>query len=69
MENIIYKNEAYTFNESLSDSNIKQTLNYLAASKMRLGLLVNFREDSCKIQKSNFIISEIRVYGNIFIKK
>lgn len=32
--------------EKLSNSNIKQTLNYLAASKLSLGLLVNFGEDS-----------------------
>ncbi len=32
--------------ESLTRSHVKQTLNYLAASKQRLGLLVNFGEDS-----------------------
>ncbi|MGC3957890.1 MAG: GxxExxY protein [Verrucomicrobiota bacterium] len=32
--------------ERLTDSHIKQTLNYLAASKLKLGLLVNFGEDS-----------------------
>lgn len=32
--------------ETLTSSNIKQTLNYLAASKLKLGLLVNFGEDS-----------------------
>ena len=32
--------------ESLTDSHVKQTLNYLAASKLNLGLLVNFGEDS-----------------------
>jgi GxxExxY protein len=37
--------------ESLSNSNVKQTLNYLAASKMRLGLLVNFGEDSLKYKR------------------
>ena len=30
----------------LTSSHIKQTLNYLAASKLKLGLLVNFGEDS-----------------------
>lgn len=30
----------------LTDSHIKQTLNYLAVSKLQLGLLVNFGEDS-----------------------
>lgn len=32
--------------ESLTTSHIKQTLNYLAASKRKLGLLVNFGEDN-----------------------
>jgi GxxExxY protein len=32
--------------ERLSDSHVKQVLNYLAASKLKLGLLVNFGEDS-----------------------
>ncbi len=30
----------------LTDSHIKQTLNYLAVSKLKLGLLINFGEDS-----------------------
>ncbi len=32
--------------ESLTNSHVKQTLHYLAASKLKLGLLVNFGEDS-----------------------
>jgi GxxExxY protein len=32
--------------ESITNSNIRQTLNYLAVSKYKLGLLVNFGEDS-----------------------
>ncbi len=32
--------------ESITSSHIKQTLNYLAASRLKLGLLVNFGEDS-----------------------
>lgn len=32
--------------EKLTDSHIKQVLNYLAASKLRVGLLVNFGADS-----------------------
>jgi len=32
--------------EKLTDSHIKQVLNYLAASKLRVGLLVNFGGDS-----------------------
>lgn len=34
--------------ELLTSSHLKQTLNYLAASKLKLGLLVNFGEDSLK---------------------
>jgi len=37
--------------ESLSSSEIKQTLNYLAASKNKLGLLINFGEDSLKYKR------------------
>jgi len=32
--------------EKLTDAHVKQVLNYLAASKLRLGLLVNFGADS-----------------------
>jgi len=32
--------------EKISSGHVKQTLNYLAASKMKLGLIVNFGEDS-----------------------
>jgi GxxExxY protein len=32
--------------EKLTDSHIKQVLNYLAASRLRVGLLVNFGSDS-----------------------
>ncbi len=32
--------------EGLTNSNIKQILNYLAASGLKLGLLINFGEDS-----------------------
>jgi GxxExxY protein len=32
--------------EKLTESHIKQLLNYLAASKVRVGLLVNFGGDS-----------------------
>jgi GxxExxY protein len=33
--------------EKLTDSHVKQVLNFLAASKLRLDLLVNFGGDSC----------------------
>jgi GxxExxY protein len=33
----------------LTDSHVKQTLNYLAASKLKIGLLINFGEDSLKV--------------------
>ncbi|OXB07135.1 NADH:ubiquinone oxidoreductase [Flavobacterium plurextorum] len=36
---------------ALSTSEIKQTLNYLVASKNKLGLLVNFGEDSLKYKR------------------
>jgi GxxExxY protein len=37
--------------DCLIDSHVKQTLNYLAASKLRLGLLVNFGEDSLNYKR------------------
>jgi len=37
--------------QSLSKSEIKQTLNYLAASKNKIGLLINFGEDSLKYKR------------------
>ena len=43
MEKIILEAKAV---ECLTESHVKQVLNYLAASKLRLGLLVNFGEDS-----------------------
>ena len=42
-DNIILEIKAI---ETLTNSHIKQTLNYLAASKLNLGILVNFGEDS-----------------------
>ncbi|GAA3609877.1 GxxExxY protein [Flavivirga amylovorans] len=35
----------------LTTSHIKQTLNYLAVSKLKLGLLINFGEDSLKYKR------------------
>ena len=37
--------------EKLTNSHTKQTLNYLAASKLRLGLLINFGEDSLSYKR------------------
>lgn len=37
--------------QCLTSSEIKQTLNYLAASNNKLGLLVNFGEDSLKYRR------------------
>lgn len=37
--------------EKLTEAHIKQTLNYLAASKLRLGLLVNFGADSLEYKR------------------
>ena len=37
--------------EQLIDPHVKQTLNYLAASKLKLGLLVNFGEDSLSYKR------------------
>lgn len=35
----------------LTSAHIKQTLNYLAVSKLNLGLLINFGEDSLKYKR------------------
>lgn len=45
---IIFEVKAIT---QLTNSDIKQTLNYLASSKNKLGLLVNFGEDSLKYRR------------------
>ena len=37
--------------ETLFNSELKQTLNYLAASKNKIGLLINFGEDSLKYKR------------------
>ena len=42
-DKIIFEGKAV---EKLADSHVKQVLNYLAAAKLRLGILVNFGEDS-----------------------
>ena len=37
--------------ECLTSAHTKQTLNYLAVSKLKLGLLINFGEDSLKYKR------------------
>jgi GxxExxY protein len=37
--------------QCLTSSHVKQTLNYLAVSKLKLGLLINFGEDSLKYKR------------------
>jgi GxxExxY protein len=48
MDKIILEAKAI---ECLTNSHVKQTLNYLAASKLKLGLLVNFGEDSLNYKR------------------
>ncbi len=47
-EEIIFEVKAIT---QLTTNDIKQTLNYLASFKNKLGLLVNFGEDSLKYKR------------------
>lgn len=37
--------------QQVIDSHLKQTINYLAASKIKLGLIINFGEDSLKFKR------------------
>jgi GxxExxY protein len=37
--------------DTLTSSHVKQTLNYLAASRLKLGLLVNFGQDSLQYNR------------------
>ena len=37
--------------QCLTSSHVKQTLNYLAVSKLKIGLLINFSEDSLKYKR------------------
>ena len=37
--------------KELTSSHVKQTLNYLAASKLRLGLLINFGKDNLSYKR------------------
>lgn len=47
--------------ESLADEHIKQVLNYLAASKLQLGLLVNFGGDS--LEWKRVVLEQIHAKG------
>jgi GxxExxY protein len=40
--------------EQLTNAHVKQVLNYLAAAKLRLGLLVNFGADSLEWKRVIF---------------
>ena len=51
--------------EKLTDSHVKQVLNYLAASKLRLGLLVNFGGDSLEWKESFYEARPI-IHTNLF---
>ena len=42
-------------NFPLKDENYKQTINYLAVSKLALGLILNFGEDLLTFKRGNFI--------------
>jgi GxxExxY protein len=46
--------------EKLTDSHIKQLLNYLAASKLCLGLVVNFGGDSLQWERAVFETRDTR---------
>ncbi|WP_370226680.1 GxxExxY protein [Mesoflavibacter sp.] len=37
--------------EALNSAHVKQTLNYLAVSKLKLGLLINFGDESLKYKR------------------
>jgi len=55
--------------EKLTDAHVKQVLNYLAASKLRLGLLVNFGSDSLEWKRvicKFVLIRGIRVSMNSY---
>src|SRR6478672_6853684 len=52
--------------EKLTDSHIKQVLNYLAASKLRLGLLVNFGGDSLEWKRVVFMRHQTPMHTNGF---
>jgi hypothetical protein len=47
--------------EKLTDSHIKHVLNYLAASKLRLDLLVDFGGDFLEWEKGHFMRHETRI--------
>jgi len=37
--------------QNVIDNHLKQTINYLAVSKIKLGLIINFGEDSLKFKR------------------
>ena len=49
--------------EKLTDSHVKQVLNYLAASKLRVGLLVNFGSDILEWKRVILLTRTARVGG------
>ena len=54
--------------EKLTDPHIKQVLNYLAASKLRLSLLVNFGGDSLEWEKGCLVRHEFHEFALIASK-
>ena len=53
--------------EKLTDSHIKQVLNYLAASKLRVGLLVNFGGDVLEWKRVIFIEENLCLKRRTFV--
>ena len=53
--------------EKLTDSHLKQVLNYLAASKLRVGLLVNFGGDVLEWETGHFIKENLCLEHRTFV--
>jgi GxxExxY protein len=51
--------------EKLADSHIKQVLNYLAAWKLRLGVLVNFGWRLARVEKNCFMRHELHQFARM----
>jgi len=76
MEELLYKKEVFQLAgvcmeifeakavEKLTDSHIKQVLNYLAASKLRTALLVNFGGDSLEWKRLFYRIRISLIHTN-----